>query len=60
MVRKIAFIRDAEKMTGFSRSTLRRKWEHGLFPKPTLLDGTTLVWAIETIEKWIDEKLKTG
>lgn len=55
---KIAFIVDVENITGFHRSTLRRKWESGTFPRPTLLDGTRLAWQMEAIEQWIKDKFQ--
>jgi prophage regulatory protein len=54
--RKILHIPDIEQMTGFHRSTLRRKWENGQFPRPILLDDTRLVWHIDTVNQWINEK----
>jgi predicted DNA-binding transcriptional regulator AlpA len=39
----IAQIAHVEQMTGFHRSTLRRWWEEGKFPRPQKLNGTTLI-----------------
>lgn len=53
--RKILYINDVEQLTGFHRSTLRRKWKKDQFPKPILLDSTRLIWHIDTINQWIEE-----
>lgn len=58
--RPILYTTDVEKATGLHRSTLRRKWEAGLFPAPTLLDGTRLVWHIDSINQWIDGTFAKG
>lgn len=58
--KRIAKISHAEQMTSCHRSTLRRWWESGLFPAPQKLNGKTLVWSVDVIEKWIDENLKGG
>ena len=50
----IAFIADVERITGLHRSTLRRKWKAGLFPAPSMIDGTRLAWRTESIKQWID------
>ena len=54
---QVAQISDAEKITGFHRSTLRRWWNEGKFPAPHKLNGTTLVWPIETLKRWIKENI---
>lgn len=52
--RKLIYIRDAEKIIGRSRLTLRRWWEKGKFPKPTLVNSR-LAWRIEVIEEFIEK-----
>lgn len=55
---KVAFITDVESLTGYHRSTLRRKWKKGIFPKPVLIDGSRLAWSPESIDEWIHSKLQ--
>lgn len=55
---QIFFITDLEKITGRNRLTLRRWWIDGKFPKPIKLNGTTLAWHIDTINKWINQNIK--
>ena len=52
---KLLFITDVEQMVGRSRVTLRRWWSINQFPKPIKLNDTSLVWHIETIERWINQ-----
>ena len=54
----IAQISHVEEMTGFHRSTLRRWWEEGKFPRPQKLNGTTLVWSTQIVIQWIEENIK--
>ncbi len=54
---QIAQISHAEEITGFHRSTLRRWWKKGKFPLPHKLNGTTLVWQVETIKQWVKENI---
>lgn len=56
----IAQIAHVEQMTGFHRSTLRRWWEEGKFPRPQKLNGTTLIWATETVTRWLKENVEGG
>ena len=54
---QIAQISHVEKITGFHRSTLRRWWEDGKFPRPQKLNGTTLVWPTQLVTQWIEENI---
>ncbi|HFK5879045.1 TPA: helix-turn-helix transcriptional regulator [Legionella pneumophila] len=51
---KLLFIKDVEQIIGRNRLTLRRWWSAGKFPKPTKLNGTSLAWQTDVIEKWIN------
>jgi predicted DNA-binding transcriptional regulator AlpA len=55
---KILFIKDVERLVNRNRLTLRRWWKKGKFPKPSLLNGTTLAWKTEVINEWINTNLK--
>ncbi len=57
---QIAQISHIEEITGFHRSTLRRWWEDGKFPRPQKLNGTTLVWPIQLVTQWIEDNIKGG
>jgi prophage regulatory protein len=57
---KIAQISHVEEMTGFHRSTLRRWWDEGKFPRPQKLNGSTLVWSTQTVIQWIEENTQRG
>ena len=54
----MAQICHVEKVTGFHRSTLRRWWETGKFPRPQKLNGTTLVWSREVLSHWINQNVQ--
>jgi prophage regulatory protein len=56
---QILFITDLEIIIGRNRLTLRRWWLEGKFPKPVKLNGTTLAWHAESINEWINQKLKS-
>ncbi len=49
---KIYFIKDVEDLTGRSRTTLRRWWDNGLFPKPVHINSR-VAWSAQVIEEWI-------
>ncbi len=36
----------------------RRWWLDGNFPEPVKLNGTTLAWHADTINEWIQRKVK--
>ncbi|WP_133127717.1 helix-turn-helix transcriptional regulator [Legionella nagasakiensis] len=55
---QILFITDLEKLIGRNRLTLRRWWTSGKFPEPIKLNGTTLAWHVETVNHWINQKIK--
>lgn len=57
---QVLFITDLEKIIGRNRLTLRRWWLEGKFPKPVKLNGSTLVWHADTINKWIEQNIKAG
>ena len=57
---QISQISHVEEMTGFHRSTLRRWWEGGKFPRPQKLNGTTLIWSTSLILQWIEKNVQGG
>ncbi|MBY0377337.1 MAG: hypothetical protein K2Q33_02075 [Gammaproteobacteria bacterium] len=56
---QILFINDLERILGRNRLTIRRWWLEGKFPVPVKLNGTDLAWHIGTVNKWIDQNLRT-
>lgn len=50
--RKFYFLRDLEKLTGYSRITLRRMWEAEKLPRPRKINGGKLIWPVVIIEEW--------
>lgn len=55
---QVLFITDLEKIIGRNRLTLRRWWSEGKFPEPVKLNGTTLVWHVESINEWINKNIR--
>ncbi len=55
---QVLFINDLEQIIGRNRLTLRRWWLEGKFPQPVKLNGSTLVWHSETINRWIEQNIK--
>ena len=55
---QVLFITDLEQIIGRNRLTLRRWWLDGNFPEPVKLNGTTLAWHADTINEWIQKKVK--
>jgi prophage regulatory protein len=53
---KVYFIKDAEKIVGRNRLTLRRWWRKCHFPKPTLINNR-LAWRADVIDQWINKNL---
>jgi predicted DNA-binding transcriptional regulator AlpA len=41
-----------ETMTGYERSTIRRKYRANQFPKPRYI-GTRRMWLLSEVEEWI-------
>lgn len=60
ITQKILFIPDLERMIGRNRVTLRRWWLTGKFPRPVKLNGTTLAWHSDEINKWIEQTILNG
>lgn len=58
MEKQILHMSDVETLTGFHKTTLRRKWLNNEFPMPTKLFGKTLVWHVETIKQWIQDNAR--
>lgn len=58
MEQQLLHIRDIERITGFTRCTLRKKWLKKTFPEPIKLSGGNLIWHVETIKEWIKENIK--
>jgi prophage regulatory protein len=54
---KLLFIKDVEMIVGRNRLTLRRWWTAGKFPKPIKLNGTSLAWHIDILNRWIEETM---
>ncbi|STX50963.1 prophage regulatory protein-like protein [Legionella busanensis] len=54
---QVLFIKDVEQMIGRDRTTLRRWWLSGRFPKPVKLNDAVLSWNYKAIEQWIDQTL---
>ncbi|MCX7120095.1 MAG: AlpA family phage regulatory protein [Legionellales bacterium] len=58
VTQQLFFITDLEKIIGRNRLTIRRWWLGGKFPKPIKLNGSTLMWHVETINEWINQTVK--
>lgn len=54
---KLLFITDVERTIGRHRLTLRRWWMAGKFPKPVKLNGTSLAWHSDTVDRWIYQNM---
>ena len=54
---QIYFIRDAERLIGRNRQTLRRWWEQDLFPKPQLIKSR-LAWSASALHEWINQNVR--
>ena len=52
----VYFIKETEQVIGRHRVTLRRWWDAGIFPKPTLINNR-LAWQVEVIEQWIHQNV---
>lgn len=53
---RIYFIKDAERIVGRHRLTLRRMWIQGKFPHPKMINNR-LCWGVQTIEDWLDKNV---
>lgn len=53
---EIYFIKDIENIIGRNRLTIRRWYEKGIFPKPTLISNN-LAWRSSVIKEWIDKNI---
>lgn len=51
--RKIYWLREASEKIGRPAITLRRWWNSGKFPKPSLVNSR-LCWPSEIIDEWIN------
>ena len=60
LTKKFYFIRDLEILLGRSRSTLRRWWMAGKFPKPFKLNDITLAWDVTNIHTWCAQQSQTS
>ena len=49
--------KEVSRLVGFSRSTIRRWADGGLFPKPRRIGSRSLVWTVADLRAWAS-KLK--
>ncbi len=45
-------IRETEEISGYSRSTIKRKIKAGEFPAPVISEGVTVRWDYSEILRW--------
>jgi prophage regulatory protein len=50
-------IRDLERYTGLSRSTLYRLIRGSDFPAPVRLTRATAAWVVAEVDRWLDRQL---
>lgn len=55
--KQILFTKDVEQIVGLNRTTLRRWWLEGKFPKPVKIHDSLLSWHYSSIEKWIEQNM---
>ena len=46
--------REVEEVTGMSRSTIYRKMDVGLFPRPVKIGPSAVRWKESDIETWLE------
>lgn len=56
-LQKLYFIKDAERLIGRNRLTLRRWWKKKIFPEPILISNR-LAWHAETVNEWINNHIQ--
>jgi predicted DNA-binding transcriptional regulator AlpA len=49
------YMDDIVRVTGKPKLTIRRWFNKGIFPKPTMIPGNRLVWKVKIIEKWLND-----
>jgi prophage regulatory protein len=49
-------VREVERLTGLSESTIERRVKQGLFPKPTKLSARRIGWRAGAVKDWVDER----
>lgn len=52
-------ITQTEQVTGFNRQRLRRLWNKGRFPRPTLINSRCM-WKASIVHKWINDNVNVG
>lgn len=54
---KIYFIKDIEDLVRRDRLTLRRWWNAGKFPVPTIIYGR-VAWESDVVNLWLENQFK--
>lgn len=49
-------IKQVAEMVGFSKPTIYRLINKGVFPKPFNISTNCVVWRVSSIESWIKER----
>ena len=50
-------IKEVERLTGYVRMTIYRKFTNGLFPKPVKIQERNK-WYLSAVKKWVDDSMK--